>query len=140
VADDRASGSANALIPSSMRGRSVTPLCQAGTDYPHRSTTVRFQGNLSVHSWTHCNILLSHTVVARLYREKCYFWVFCGWPKIAEGSYSNPSALQARATAARACEWRVGWYMGRGVHTTVHPTKTVTVPTRTDKAVRLWCW
>jgi hypothetical protein len=34
------------------------PLCQAGTDYPHRSTTVSFQGTLNVHSWTKCNILL----------------------------------------------------------------------------------
>jgi hypothetical protein len=117
------------------------PLCQARVDYPHRSTTVRFEGNLSVHATTTCNILVSHTVVARLYREKCFFWVFCGWPKIAEGPpYSNPSAFQATATANRGCEWRVGWYLGRGLHTTVTPSKTVTVPTRSDVAVRLWCW
>lgn len=118
----------------------TTPVtCTVGTDNPHRSTTTQFAGNLNVKSWNECTAPMYMAVTAKLLREKCFMWVFCSWPEVASGYYSNPLTMHVTAHAARHCSWRVGWYRGRGRHTTVYRGQSKDTWTVT-RAFKISCW
>jgi hypothetical protein len=119
----------------------LAPFCTVGTDYPHRSTTVAYAGNINVKSWNQCTAPMYQSVQTNLRREKCFLWVFCSWPVVAQSlTYTNPSALEVTAPAYASCAWQDGWYEGEGYHTTIYlggpPINTHTQ----SPGVRLKCW
>jgi hypothetical protein len=80
------------------------------------------------------------SVQATLRRQKCFLWVFCSWPAIAQSlTYTNPSAMEAFAPAIANCAWQDGWYEGEGYHVTIYLGNTFISRTQTY-GVRISCW
>jgi hypothetical protein len=112
--------------------------CEARTDDPHLSTTTGFGGRINVKASNSCNGVAPQLVSGSLKRERCFLWVFCGWPTIATGSYSNTAAF-VQAMANTDCVWRDGWYVGHGFHQTTFP-QGIGSTTTVGYARRIRCW
>jgi hypothetical protein len=92
---------------------SVVNVCESLTEEPHRSTTTGFLGRINVKSRTTCVQPANLVATVGLYRQKCYLYVFCSWPRIAYGE-DRRFGTRAEAKANRDCAWPRGWYAGRG--------------------------
>ena len=118
-------------------------LCTGLTEYPHLSTTPGFAGRINVKARNTCPQPLPSYVSVSLKRQRCFLWIFCGWPTIASGSYSSPSATLAEAKANADCIWKKGWYRAEGYHQVTYPIGVGTARTYGPAygwAVGITCW
>lgn len=92
---------------------SIVNVCESLTEEPHRSTTTGFIGRINVKSRTTCAQPANLVATVGLYRQQCYLYVFCSWPRIAYGE-DRRFGTRAEAKANRDCAWPKGWYAGRG--------------------------
>lgn len=117
-----------------------TATCAVGVDYPHRSTTAAYAGNINVHAHNNCTAQMYQSVQAVLDRESCFFWIFCNWNTIKIGTtYTNSLARSANANAASPCNWQSGWYRGQGYHLTIYNGQSIATRTK-GNAMFLACW
>ena len=112
--------------------------CEARTDNLHFSTTPGFAGRLNVKASNTCPVPLPQYVSVSLKREACFLWVFCSWPTIASGQYSNPSATFAQANADTACMWSKSYMYAEGYHQTTFPQGVGSTWTRNPPSGFAW--
>lgn len=103
-------------------GASAPNICYGQTEWPHLSGTLGYEGRVNVHANTECDSPTNLSVTVTLHRQRCFLWIFCGWPQIGDpGNKSMPSGTLVDAKANAACVWADGWFKGRGFHTAALP-------------------
>lgn len=101
---------------------SATNQCWGQTQYAHLSGTLGYEHRVNVHATTECDALTSLSVTVTLHRQRCFLWVFCGWPQIGNvGDDRSSFDDVVDANASEECVWADGWFKGHGYHTATLP-------------------
>lgn len=93
----------------------ATPItCTILSEFPHKSTTMGYVGNLNAKSRTTCPVTLLIGVGNMLSRHTC-IWFVC-WDNPISVGYQQRVHVYVESIASATCGWRDGWYRNQAVH------------------------